>query len=87
MLLILAAQCLAQDEVTKDITVLRMARELDLASQLVKQKVTITFQNSGTKPVASFLYTVDPALAGKLSYVGAQVRNAYLPVMLAEAGF
>ncbi|KAL5475024.1 hypothetical protein EMCRGX_G027071 [Ephydatia muelleri] len=76
VLLILAAQCLAQDEVTKDITVLRMARELDLASQLVKQKVTITFQNSGTKPVASFLYTVDPALAGKLSYVGAQLENA-----------
>lgn len=74
--LILAARCLAQEEVSKDITVLRMARELDLTSQLVKQKVSITLQNIGVKPVASFLYAVDPVLAEKLAYVGAQVRNA-----------
>ena len=75
VLLVLVAQCLAQEDVAKDVTVLRMARELDLTSQVVKQKIAITIQNSGVKPVASFLYVVDPSLVEKLVYVGAQVKE------------
>ena len=56
-----------------DIVLLRMSREIDLTSQLVKCQVAVTLQNAGNKPLTSFLYTVDANLAKDLSFLGAEV--------------
>lgn len=50
-----------------------VTREVDLTTPLVKQKVTMVVENKGSKPISILLYTVEPQLASKVSYIGAQV--------------
>ena len=61
------------DTRVEELTLSRVTREVDLTSPLVKQKVTMALENDGPKPVSVVLFTVEPQLAGKVAYIGAQV--------------
>ena len=50
-----------------------VTREVDLTSNLAKEKTTIVVENKDTKPVSSFLYTITRGVTDKLSYIGGQV--------------
>lgn len=52
-----------------------VTRELDLTSNLVKEKTTIVIENKDEKSISSFLYTISRTAADKLAYVGGQVRS------------
>ena len=75
LLLLLLVAARGADEVSGNVLLSRVARVLDLTTHLVKQKASITVENGGEGPLRSFLYTVEPSLANKLAYIGAQVRG------------
>lgn len=50
-----------------------VTRELDLTSNLAKEKTRIVLENKGDKPVSSFLYTIPRGVSDKLAYIGGQV--------------
>ena len=50
-----------------------VTRELDLTSNLVKEKTTIVMENKDEKTISSFLYTISRSAADKLTYIGGQV--------------
>ena len=51
-----------------------VTRELDLTSNLVKEKTTIVVENKDQKSISSFLYTIPRSAADKLAYIGGQVK-------------
>ena len=51
-----------------------VTREIDLTSNLVKEKTTIVVENKDQKSVSSFLYTIPRAAADKLAFIGGQVK-------------
>ena len=59
----------------KNLVLSTVTREVDLRSPLVKQKVTMVVENKGSAPVNSMFYTVEPQLAAKVAYIGAQVSS------------
>lgn len=63
------------DDPNKDLVFTRVARQIDLRSHLFKQVTSLTVENTGARPLSSFLYTVDTNLASKLAFVGAEVRS------------
>ncbi len=72
-LLVFTGRAVADDP-SEDLVFTRVAREIDLRSHLVKQDVSLTMENTGARPLSSFLYTVDTGLADSLAYLGAEVR-------------
>ena len=50
-------------------------RRLDLTTHQARQTVTMTLTNVVSRPLTSFYVAVDAALAGKVAYVGAQVKQ------------
>lgn len=50
-----------------------VTRNVDLTTPLVKQKIVMVVENKGPKAVTSMLYAVEPQLADKVTYIGAQV--------------
>ena len=66
----------AAEEVSGDVVVTRVARELDLTTHLVKQRVSITIENGGDRPLSSFHFIVDSNLVNKMAYIGATVCTA-----------
>lgn len=56
-----------------DIVNVKVDRNIDIASQLVKVSVKLTLENTGKSPVSSFLYALEPDTKSYLSYFGASV--------------
>ena len=52
-----------------------VTREIDVSSNLAKEKTTILVENKDTKSISSFLYTVARGSSDKLAYIGGQVRD------------
>ena len=50
-----------------------VTREVDLTSNLAKEKTTIIVENKDSKTISSFLYTIARSATDKLAYVGGQV--------------
>ena len=50
-----------------------VTREVDLTSNLAKQKTTIIVENKDSKTISSFLYTIPRGVTDKLAYIGGQV--------------
>ena len=50
-----------------------VTRELDLTSNLAKEKTTIVVENKDEKTISSFIYTIPRSAADKLAYIGGQV--------------
>ncbi|XP_070193172.1 dolichyl-diphosphooligosaccharide--protein glycosyltransferase subunit 1-like isoform X2 [Littorina saxatilis] len=64
-----------QDTVDNNIVVTQVERKIDIASHLVKTYTSITIENKGSSTVRSVLFVVDPALKGKLSFIGAVTKD------------
>ena len=50
-----------------------VTREVDLTSNLAKEKATIMVENKDSKTISSFLYTISRGVTDKLAYLGGQV--------------
>lgn len=50
-------------------------RQLDLTTHQARQTHTLTLSNADKRPLTLFLFAVDPALAGKVAYIGAHVKS------------
>lgn len=50
-----------------------VTRELDLTSNLAKEKTTIVVENKDSKSISSFLYTIPRGASDKVAYIGGQV--------------
>lgn len=50
-----------------------VTREVDLTSNLAKEKTTIIVENKDSKTISSFLYTISRGVTDKLAYIGGQV--------------
>lgn len=61
----------ADEQIVKEIVVKNAVRSIDVASQLVKASVKINLENGGTTPIGKFLFTVEPNLQNRLSFIGA----------------
>lgn len=53
-----------------------VTRELDLTSNLAKEKTTILVENKDTKSISHFLYAVQRQTSDKLAYIGGQVSTS-----------
>ena len=73
-LLLVSLSC-AADEVSRDVVLSYVSRDLDLTTHLVKERISLTVENGGESSLRWFLYTVDPSISSKLAYIGAQVRS------------
>ena len=73
--LLLASVSCAADEVSRDVVLSYVSRDLDLTTHLVKERTSLTVENGGKGSLRWFLYTVDPSISSKLAYIGAQVRS------------
>jgi oligosaccharyltransferase complex subunit alpha (ribophorin I) len=49
----------------------KVDRNIDIATQLVKLTVKLTLENTGKSPVSSFLYVLEPDTKSNLAYFGA----------------
>ena len=59
-------------------------RQLDLTTHQARQTHTLTLSNADKVPLTLFLFAVDPALAGKVAYIGAHVRNPHAAALYLE---
>lgn len=59
------------DTINGDIVVTNCERSIDISSQLVKMQHKLTFQNNGQAGVKSLLFSMDPSLQGKVSFIEA----------------
>ena len=64
-----------RDNRVEELKLAHVTREVDLTTALAKEKVTMEVENVGSKAVGYVLYTVEPALAGKVAYINALVRK------------
>jgi len=64
-----------QDTVDQNIVVTQVERKLDIASHIVKTYTSITIENKGSSSVRTFLFAVDPALKGRLSFISAVTKD------------
>ena len=51
-----------------------VTREIDLSSNVAKEKTTIQVENKDSKSISSFLFTVGRGSTDKLAYIGGQVH-------------
>lgn len=75
LVLLSSLSVLYAEEPDDKILITRASRELDLASQVVKQGVSLTILNEGDLPANSFLYTIDNVMSDKLAYIEAKVSH------------
>jgi len=61
----------AFDSINKDIVIKSCERTVDLSTQLVKMQHKIVLENQGKGAVKSILFTIDPILKEKVSFIGA----------------
>ena len=66
------------DNRVEQLELTRVTREVDLASPLVKQKVTMVVENKGSKPVNNVLYVVESQLSKRVGYISAQVSTGWI---------
>ena len=59
------------DTIDKDIVVTNCERAIDISSQLVKMQHKLTFQNNGQAAAKSVLFSLEPSLQGKVSFIEA----------------
>merc|ERR1719266_905677 len=74
--LAVAAVQAGYDSINKDIVVTNCERSLDISSQLVKLNHKISFQNNGQGAVKSVLFSMDPTLQDKVSFIEATVGSS-----------
>ncbi len=70
---LLSTKCIIAEEPDANLRVVHASRVVDLTSPVVRQTVTLTFENSGSSPVSSFIYVVDPNIAANLAFIDAKV--------------
>ncbi|XP_064633039.1 dolichyl-diphosphooligosaccharide--protein glycosyltransferase subunit 1-like [Lineus longissimus] len=71
-LVLLASCCVAnQDTIDANLINTKVERTVDLSSHLAKTTSSITLKNNGNTAVKSFLFVVDPSLAGNLATLSA----------------
>ncbi|CAB0009570.1 unnamed protein product [Nesidiocoris tenuis] len=58
--------------IAKDLIVKNIDRSTDVSTQLVKVTCTIQIENTGKSPVSKFLFSIEPNLKQRLSYISAQ---------------
>ena len=80
--LLLAAVVLnaASVSVNPDLVNTNVIRKVDISTHLLRINTLITFANNGKSTVNSYLFSLEPQLASKLSYIGASVsvnRSVY----------
>merc|ERR1719393_1112043 len=68
---LLAAAQAGYDSINKDLVVTSCDRAIDMSTQLVKMSHKIVLQNNGQGAVKSFLFSVEPTLAEKVSFIEA----------------
>lgn len=73
--LLLAAVVLdaASVSVNPDLVNTNVIRKVDISTHLLRINTLITFANNGKSSVNSYLFSLEPQLASKLSYIGASV--------------
>jgi len=74
--LTVAAVQAAYDSINKDLVVTNCERSLDISSQLVKMNHKVSFQNNGQGAVKSVLFSMDPTLQDKVSFIEATVGSS-----------
>merc|ERR1719361_1052350 len=73
---LVAAVQAGYDSINKDIVVTNFERSLDISSQLVKMSHKLSFQNNGQGAVKSVLFSMDPTLQDKVSFIEATVGSS-----------
>ena len=79
---LLSTKCITAEEPDANLKVIHASRVVDLTSPVVRQTVTLSLENSGSSPVSSFIYLVDPNTAANLAFIDAKVRDFVLFCML-----
>jgi len=74
--LTVAAVQAAYDSINKDLVVTNCERSMDISSQLVKMNHKVSFQNNGQGAVKSVLFSMDPTLQDKVSFIEATVGSS-----------
>ena len=73
---LLAAAQAGYDSINKDIVVTSCDRNIDMSTQLVKMQHKLVIQNNGQGAVKSFLFSIDPTLKDKVSFIEATFGNS-----------
>ena len=76
--LVAAMAQVSQDKRIDKLEFSAVTREIDLTSNLVKEKTTIVVENKDQKSISWFLYTIPRSAADKLAYIGGQVIHRSL---------
>ena len=72
---LLASCCSAgQESINADLIVNKVQTTIDLTTHIPKINNNIVLENGGKAAVRSFLFSIDPVLGDKLSFIGAMVR-------------
>ena len=64
------------ESINQDIVVTNCERSIDISSQLVKMNHKLSFQNTGQGAVKSLLFSMDPTLQDKVSFIEATVGSS-----------
>lgn len=70
----LAALCScswAASTVSSDLKVLSVEREIDLETQIVREKLSIELENGGSAQISEYIHTVEASHAKHLAYIEA----------------
>ena len=73
---LVAAVQAGYDSINKDIVVTNCERSVDISSQLVKMNHKLSIKNSGQGAVKSVLFSMDPTLQDKVSFIEATVGSS-----------
>jgi len=73
---LLAAAQAGYDSINKDLVVTSCDRNIDMSTQLVKMQHKLVIQNNGQGAVKSFLFSIDPTLKDKVSFIEATFGNS-----------
>lgn len=81
VILLLAVISFANSEtINSNLVVENLDRQIDASSQLVKIQNKLTLANEGSSAVKDFLFTVEPQLGDKVSFIGATVSSHLIPI-------
>jgi len=72
---LLSATQAAYDSINKDIVITTCDRSIDMSTQLVKMQHKLVLQNNGQGAVKTFLFSIDPSLKEKVSFIEATFGN------------
>lgn len=65
---------------TSEIINKKVDRTLDLSTQIVRQKVSITFENTGSSPITEYNFILDEEHRNALSYLTAEISKKSVPI-------